>query len=304
MSDIQPPVCDYEGSDYQESFWEQGGRDYEDRVEAIALQRLLPVQGKRLLEIGAGAGRNTLRYRGFEQIVLLDYSRTQLEQARDRLGLSDRYIYVVADVYRLPFRHNVFDGATMIRTIHHLVEPERALGRISEGLVPGAALILEFANKRNLKAIGRWLLRRQQWNPFTPEQIEFAELNFNFHPRSIRAMLRQTGFNVNRILTVSHFRMGFLKRVVPLSFLVAADSMVQWTGAFWQLTPSVFLRAVVQGEPVDIAGDGIFCCPECGGETYPDDSSGLLCQACGSLWSYRDGIFDFKEPLRRHTSEE
>ena len=37
-----PPVCNYEGSDYQTSFWDQGGREYEDRAEAIALKRLLP----------------------------------------------------------------------------------------------------------------------------------------------------------------------------------------------------------------------------------------------------------------------
>ncbi len=57
----RPPVCDYEGSDYQSSFWEQGDRRYEDQVEAIALRRLLPPGGKLLLEVGAGAGRNTPR---------------------------------------------------------------------------------------------------------------------------------------------------------------------------------------------------------------------------------------------------
>ena len=54
-----PPVCNYEGSDYQQSFWEQGGREYEDRAEAIALKRMLPKSGKLMLELGAGAGRTT-----------------------------------------------------------------------------------------------------------------------------------------------------------------------------------------------------------------------------------------------------
>ena len=81
-----PPVCDYEGSDYQTSFWDKGGREYEDRTEAIALKRLLPKSGRLLLELGAGAGRNTPRYLGFDRVVLLDYSRTQLEQAQQRLG--------------------------------------------------------------------------------------------------------------------------------------------------------------------------------------------------------------------------
>ncbi|MGC8855860.1 MAG: class I SAM-dependent methyltransferase, partial [Anaerolineae bacterium] len=113
-----PPVCNYDGSDYQTSFWEKGGRAYEDRAEAIALKRLLPKNGQLLLELGAGAGRNTPRYRGFERVVLLDYSITQLQQARARLGDSPHYLYVAADIYRLPFVDGVFDAATMIRTLH------------------------------------------------------------------------------------------------------------------------------------------------------------------------------------------
>ncbi|MFH2039023.1 MAG: class I SAM-dependent methyltransferase, partial [Chloroflexota bacterium] len=112
----KPPVCDYEGSDYQASFWGDGLREYEDRAEAIALKRLLPKSGQLLLELGAGAGRNTPRYTGFERIVLLDYSRTQLQQAQSRLGRSPKYTYVAADIYRLPFVDGLFDTATMIRT--------------------------------------------------------------------------------------------------------------------------------------------------------------------------------------------
>ena len=48
-----PPVCNYEGSDYQTSFWEKGGRAYEDACEAIALKKLLPASGAHLLELGA-----------------------------------------------------------------------------------------------------------------------------------------------------------------------------------------------------------------------------------------------------------
>jgi ubiquinone/menaquinone biosynthesis C-methylase UbiE len=299
MTATRPPVCDYEGSDYQRSFWDQANRAYEDRVEAIAIQRLLPQAGKRLLEVGAGAGRNTPRYRGFEQVVLLDYSRTQLEQARERLGLSERYLFVSADIYRLPFRKGVFDGATMIRTLHHLVEPKQALANVREGLVPGATFVLEFANKRNIKAILRWLLGRQTWNPFTPEQVEFAELNFNFHPGTVREILLSTHYKIQKALTVSHFRMDFLKRIVPLDMLVAMDSLLQWTGALWQLTPSVFLQAVVPGEQVPPTPGPIFRCPECGSEDLEEHPQGWLCQGCGNLWAYREGIYDFREPLRK-----
>src|SRR5512134_2119301 len=147
-----PPICNYEGSDYQTSFWDKGGRAYEDRTEAIALKRLLPKSGRLLLELGAGAGRNTPRYLGFERIVLLDYSRTQLEQAQARLGRLERYIYVAADAYRLPFIPGLFDAATMIRTLHHMADAPRALGQVRQVLQPGSTFVLEFANKQNLKA--------------------------------------------------------------------------------------------------------------------------------------------------------
>ena len=194
MDKNTPPVCDYEGSDYQSSFWDQGGREYEDRTEAIALKQLLPKHGRLMLELGAGAGRNTPRYLGFDRIVLLDYSRTQLEQAQARLGKSDQYIYVAADVYRLPFVDGLFDAATMIRVLHHMADAPKALGQIKNVLSSGGTFILEFANKLNLKAILRYLLGRQKWSPFTLEPVEFVELNFDFHPKAVQNWLKEVGF--------------------------------------------------------------------------------------------------------------
>lgn len=291
------PVCDYEGSDYQQSFWEQGGREYEDRVEAIALRRLLPESGRRLLEIGAGAGRNTPRYRGFDQIVLLDYSLTQLEQARDRLGLSERYVYVAADVYRMPFDANLFDAATMIRTLHHLVEPGVALEGVSQTLTPGAVFILEYANKRNLKAILRWFVRRQTWNPFEVKTVEFASLNFDFHPTQVQAWLAEAGFSTERQLTVSHLRVGLLKRLLPVRLLIALDSVMQQTGDLWQLSPSVFLRARAAGEPTQPSSEIRWRCPSCQARGLRPVQAGLQCPNCGLMWSFEGGIYNFKEPL-------
>lgn len=238
-----PPICDYEGSDYQARFWDQGGRQYEDRVEAIAIERLLPVENGRWLEVGAGAGRNSQRYHGYDQLVLLDYSHSQLAEARGRLAGAREFLYVQADAYHLPFAPGAFSAATMIRTLHHMAEPERALGQVRRVLGDGGAFLLEYPNKRNLKSILRWLTRRQTWSPFTPEPVEFARLNFDFHPRQVRRCLRAIGFAIERELSVSHFRLEWLKRRVPLSLLVALDAALQGTGRWWQLAPSVFLRA-------------------------------------------------------------
>ena len=296
-----PPVCDYEGSDYQASFWDQGGREYEDRTEAIALKRLLPKRGDLMLELGAGAGRNTPRYGGYDRVVLLDYSSTQLAQARERLGDSDRYIFVAADIYRLPFVDALFDGATMVRTLHHMADAPKALAGVRQVLAPGAVFILEFANKLNLKSIMRYWLGRQDWSPFTLEPEEFVELNFDFHPKAVHSWLNEIGFRVERILTLSHFRLGLLKKWVPTGILVALDSLAQLTGPLWQLTPSVFIRAGLGGErnkavPEDVTG--WFKCPNCDKSPLSAESDHLHCGSCGANWAFRDGIYDFKEPMK------
>jgi ubiquinone/menaquinone biosynthesis C-methylase UbiE len=298
-----PPVCNYEDSDYQSSFWEKGGREYEDRVEAIALERLLPEKGSLLLELGAGAGRNTLRYIGFEKIVLLDFSRTQLEQAQQRLGRSDKYVYVAADVYRLPFIDGLFDAATMIRVLHHMADAPQALGQVRNVLRSDGTFILEYANKLNLKAMLRYCLGRQAWSPFTLEPVEFAKLNFDFHPQAVRNWLTDLGFKVEKILTVSHFRMGILKRAVPTSMLVFFDSLFQWTGAFFQWTPSVFVRARIGNRELAIAEIpaapvAYFKCPECGQAPLEERKTYLFCPNCHRHWEIKDGIHDFREPMR------
>jgi ubiquinone/menaquinone biosynthesis C-methylase UbiE/uncharacterized protein YbaR (Trm112 family) len=290
-----PPVCDYTGSDYQNSFWDQGGRAYEDRAEAVALRRLLPpAGGQRLLELGAGAGRNTPRYTGYQQVVLLDYSETQLQQARQRLGDSERYTYVAADIYRLPFMPASFDGATMIRTLHHMADARKALDQVRQALQPNAAFILEFANKQNLKSILRYALGRQHWSPFSPEPVEFAPLNFDFHPATVRNWLQLAGFTVERTLTVSHYRIGLFKKLLPTGLLVAMDSLAQLTGNWWQLSPSVFTRCrAVGGQPAALP-QAIFRCPACGFGPLTSAPTEIICPDCQRHYPLQDGVYDFR----------
>ena len=299
MNDVSNrPVCDYEGSRYQTEFWEQGGREYEDRVERIALNHLLPESGTLCLEIGAGAGRLTDLLDRFERVILLDYSRTQLQQAQARLGNRGRFTYVVADIYCLPFVAGLFDAAMMVRVIHHLVDPRAALAGIRATLRPHGALVLEFANKRNAKAIMRYWLGQQSWNPFSPEPVEFSKLNFNFHPRSMQSWLREVGFTIGQQRSISHFRMPVLKRIVPLDWLTAADVRLQPSGDHLQLTPSVMLRADAGLSGPIAAAHTFFRCPQCASTELTENESELTCPNCGRICIIRDGIYDFKEPQK------
>ncbi|NIM95517.1 MAG: methyltransferase domain-containing protein [Anaerolineales bacterium] len=291
------PICDYEGSDYQERFWEHGERAYEDEVEAVALKRLVPPSGKRMLEIGAGAGRNTPRFGGFKEVVLLDYAKSQLAQAQSRLGKTDRFHYVMADAYHLPFAPGVFDAATMIRTLHHMADPKSVIRQVRGVMSSGGTYVMEFANKRNVKAIARWFLRRQNWNPFDRTAIEFAPLNFDFHPAAVSEWMVEADFRIEQQLTVSHFRLGLFKRIIPLQVLVGLDSLLQWTGNWWQLSPSVFIQAKAVGEGSRSEVGAFWRCPVCESLELEEGDEGVHCQGCGRTWPVQDGIYNFREPL-------
>lgn len=302
-----PRICDYEGTDYRTRFWENQGRNYEDAAERLALRRLLPTSGRRFLEIGAGFGRVTDEYHGYEQVILLDYSRSQLADAQTRLGRSPRYAYVAADAYRMPFKSGVFDGASVIRVLHHIADVPRVMAQIRRTLAPRGTFILEYANKRNLKAVLRYLLRRQAWSPFDLAPVEFVELNFDFHPAYIRRELNAAQFTVERELAVSFFRIEPIKRLIPIRLLTRLESVMQGTGAIY--SPSVFVRSTAIGDSTDHVRlhttDGdilpLLACPECGGDLVRTDlvsgDDEVMCTVCARRYAVRDGIYDFKTAL-------
>ncbi|HEC34836.1 MAG TPA: methyltransferase domain-containing protein [Chloroflexi bacterium] len=298
MLTAHPPICDYEGSRYRTEFWVRE-RAYENGVERAAMRALLPPRGRRLVEIGAGFGRLVDLYDGYEEVVLLDYARSQLLQARERLedsgpGEQPRYVYVLANFYHLPFVPGLFDTAVMVRTLHHAADAPAVLKGISQVLAPAGTFVLEFANKRNLKAILRYLLRRQSWSPFDPQPVEFAELNFDFHPAWVRRHLEAAGLRVEGVRAVSFFRVGFIKQAVPARLLVALDRLLQPTGGLGPLTPSVFLRAAAPANKPAAPPSVFFRCIACGSTTLMDRRDRLTCTDCGARFPLQDGIYDFR----------
>ncbi len=291
--------CDYEGSDYQQVFWVEGGRAYEDACEEIALRRMVPEHGKLMLEVGAGAGRNTPRFANYEKIVVTDYSRTQVMQAKDFLGEDEKFVFVACDVYKMPFVDGVFDGVSMIRVLHHMVDGKLAFAKIREVMRPNGIFILEYANKKNLKAILRWVLKKQDWSPFDKAPVEFSEMHFDFHPKTVKRWLQEVGFAMQQVLTVSHFRVGFLKRMIPTKILAGIDGLLQWTGALWQVSPSVFTKNVAVGDTTVAEEGALFCCPECRSTDLTEHEDYVACGGCGLDWPKYDGIYDFKAPVSK-----
>ncbi|MBE2271697.1 MAG: methyltransferase domain-containing protein, partial [Anaerolinea sp.] len=226
---------------------------------------------------------------------LLDYSLSQLQFAQEHLGRSPRYIYVAADAYHLPFQSGIFDCTTIVRVLHHMSNVAAVLDQIRRVMSPGGTLILEHANKRNIKAILRYAFHQQDWNPYDLSPVEFVELNFDFHPDHIVQELTRAGFDLQARLPVSFFRLQTLKDKVPLEVLVGLDNLLQATGALY--SPSIFTKSSAAGStPDNTHHETLFACPECGGDVVRSGEI-LTCRRDGRRWAVRDGIYDFKAPI-------
>ncbi len=293
-----PRIIDYEGSTYSTEFWNPA-REYEDRAERIAIRAMLPPKGRRLIDIGAGAGRLGDLYAGYDEVILMDYARSTVIEARDRWRHDPRFKFVAADLYQLPFVDGAFDSVVMIRVIHHIVDVPRALGNIAAALKAGGSFVFEFANKRNLKSMVRYALRKQRWSPYDRSPIEFVELNFDFHPTWMKTQLQHTGFAIRSIRAVSTFRLGALKRLFGAKRLATIDGALQRPLAPLAFSPSMFVLNSVpssMGEGGRVApGEGLFACPTCRQPLPAQPVDDALRCANGHRWSTRDGVYDFKQ---------
>jgi hypothetical protein len=165
---------------------------------------------------------------------------------------------------------------------------------------PKGDYVLEFANKHNMKAMLRFWLRRQTWSPFTQEPVEFAEMNFDFHPAWMRQQLEEAGFIPGRTLAVSHFRIPVLKQVVPNGLLSGLDRFLQPTGSWIKVAPSIFVHNQVGEIGTAAPAGNFFACPHCRtalGDVIIENQ--LVCPNpdCGRIWAVSDGLYDFKEPV-------
>jgi ubiquinone/menaquinone biosynthesis C-methylase UbiE len=254
---------------YRDLFWPS--RRYEDRCDRMGLRALLPTRGDRLVELGAGFGRLANEYAGYRHVALLDLSGVQLDAARERLRDDPRFEIVEGDIFHLPFEDATFDTVVCIRVIHHFEDPRPAIAEMARILKPGGVLVLEAANKRNLKAILLYALRRQMESPFTrgsapatsgyflPENVRqkaqrgpdeqtpkrewTATTDYDHAPADVRRWLRANGLELERTRSVSNLRVPWLTRRVPLRGLVALERLTQRPFAPVTLGPEIFYRA-------------------------------------------------------------
>jgi len=302
---------DYESYDYSK-FWEDDRRSYEDKAERMALRRLIAGVERKdqiFFDIGCGYGRLFYEYKDFETIILVDYSLNNLKNARDRIErflkntpekLSSVY-FIAADATSLPVKSNCADTILTVRVIHHLDNPEKYFDEIARILKRKGLFFLEFANKRNLKNILRFFIRRMDASPFNLKPSQVGETILNFHPDYISDLLKKRSFTIKKSISVSNFRLNLLKKFPGTKTLLFFEKIYQRFFSWVLVGPSIFLKSVLNKTgPEDTSRnkmtslEDILICTYCGKDSLILDENKVKCKNCGRIFLREDGIYDFK----------
>ena len=195
---------------------------------------------------------------------------------------------------------------------------EKFIKKLQE-LKPGGYFLLEFANKRNLKNILKFMFGKLSQSPFDSQPLQIGETILNYHPKFIKSLLKQTGFKILKQISASNYRLGFLKRHINLKVLLLFENIYQDIFSFFDTGPSIFLKTVKAGseetyrvktgllQAGTVIADSIqtikdfedfktiLCCPACRERNLQIDSVGkVFCNSCKREFYTDEGIYVFK----------
>ena len=132
--------------------WDQKARSYDcltwpmERMIGLARGRSWvferPFRG-RVLEVGAGTGKNLQSYPEDAVVIATDVSPGMLAQARERAASGSRRVrFVVTDAEDLAFRDGTFEKVVATCVFCSVPDPVRGLREIKRVLRPGGEAIL------------------------------------------------------------------------------------------------------------------------------------------------------------------
>ncbi len=128
--------------------------------------------------------------------------------------------------------------------MHHIDNVEKFINEASRIIKPGGYFLIEFANKRNLKNILKFIFGRLKQSPFDSRPLQIGATILDYHPKFIKSLLRQTGFKILKQVSASNYRLGFLKRHINLKVLLFFENIYQDIFSFIDTGPSIFLKTI------------------------------------------------------------
>ncbi|MEG1538013.1 MAG: class I SAM-dependent methyltransferase, partial [Clostridiales bacterium] len=104
---------------------------------------------KNVLDMGCGAAGKSLYYLkcGAKKVTgvdIVEHYRDEALALAEKLGLTDRFSFVVASAFALPFANQSFDTIIMNDFMEHVSNPTAALQEALRLLTPGGRIFINF----------------------------------------------------------------------------------------------------------------------------------------------------------------
>lgn len=246
-SNAKKKATHYDDDDYNYlHYWD--GRDYENESERLAIAKLLRnKQFESAVDIGGGYGRLCIFLKKYaKNVTLAEPSQQQLDIAKDFLKGHKNISCVRTQADSLAFKDKSFDLITMIRVMHHLPDPSTEFSELARVLADDGYLVLEVANYAHGRNRLKHFLKGKKL-PIEPVDIRSSKNRnkdtiafVNHNPKTVIKQLAHAGLKVEKVLSVSNLRSPGLKKVLPMSVMLAIEKPLQSLLAQSYFGPSTF----------------------------------------------------------------
>jgi SAM-dependent methyltransferase len=153
----------------------------------------LPMDGRMVLEVGAGSGRDSvaLARRG-ARVVVVDYVMSSFAVVREQARAAGVGILCVcADARRMPFRDRTFDLVFHQGLMEHFREPLPLVRENFRVIRPGGHCLIDVPQRYHIyTAVKHVMIGLNRW---------FAGWETEFSPGELARLMRSAGFEIQRI---------------------------------------------------------------------------------------------------------
>lgn len=143
------------------------------------------VQGKKILDVGAGTGRLSIPlHKMGAQVMAVDSSEEMLKMMQKKcVGISSCVSTVVADAEDLPFENNLFDVVVATFLVVHLKDPSRFFDEVYRVLKDGGKFLVTNINQKQPPLV-------------KTRQGEIVIKSYYHRPERVRHWLEALAFNI------------------------------------------------------------------------------------------------------------
>ncbi len=155
------------------------------------LEDVVSLEGKKILEVGAGTGRDGIDMaESGAWVISLDYSQSSLEMIASQTGMESRVAPCCGDGFALPFREDSFDIVFHQGLLEHFRNPGDMLAENFRVLKPGGYLLVDVPQKFHyytiikhiMIAAGKWFAGWE--TEYTVGELEWMMKEESFRPVS------------------------------------------------------------------------------------------------------------------------